>query len=110
MSATEGEEDDGDEETWGKSKAVVEGVRVPTRGFAKGTVGRNGPLVKSDAPIHPSGWRALGKGSRGPNRRTLGRAAGSRAESAAAQQQARRSGRVTANGVGMGQGGGSPEL
>ena len=70
----------------------------------------NGPLVKSDVPIHPSGWRALGKGSRGPNRRTLGRVAGSRAESAAAQQQARRSGRVTANGVWMGQGGGSPEL
>jgi hypothetical protein len=48
-----------------------------------------------DVPIHPSGWRALGKGSRGPNRRILGRIVGSRSESAAtAAAGARRSGRV----------------
>ena len=83
---------------------------VPIRGFSKGSVSRNGPLVKSDAPIHPSGWKALGKGSRGPNRRTLGRiVSGSRAEVAA--QGARRSGRVTTANALMGERGSeSPEL
>lgn len=76
--------------------------------------------MKSNVPIHPSGWKALGKGSRGPNKRTLGRSAGTtRADvaaaavaataSAASVQEPRRSGRVT-NGVGVMGKRGSPEL
>ena len=91
---------------------------VPKRRFRKGTVRRGGPLVKSSVPIHPSGWKALGKGSRGPNKRTLGRSAGTtRAEAAAAAdaaassaaQEPRRSGRVT-NWVGVTGQRESPEL
>lgn len=74
--------------------------------------------MKSSVPIHPSGWKALGKGSRGPNKRILGRSAGTtRADATAAAvaaadatvREPRRSGRVT-NWVGVTEQRESPEL
>jgi len=74
--------------------AWVDGKEDPTLPSEEATVGKNGLGGKTDVAIHPSGWRALGRGSRGPNRRTLGRIVGSRVESTAAAAEARRSGRV----------------